>query len=254
MVADDQNEPLGGHTIVVTGAASGIGLAVTRRCVAQGAHVVMLDRDDSQLDAATAGLGESTSTAVVDVTDEAGIATAFEALGAVTGLVNCAGIMTPGDVTTVTPAGFARCLEVNLTGTFLMTRAAVPHLGATGGSIVNIASVAGLVGIANAVAYCAAKGGVLGMTRALSADLAPSGIRVNAVCPGTVRTPLIDEAMRQRGGGDLDAGIAATVPKYPLGRLGTPDEIAAVVAFLLSDDAAFMTGAIIAADGGMTSV
>jgi NAD(P)-dependent dehydrogenase (short-subunit alcohol dehydrogenase family) len=146
-------------------------------------------------------------------------------------------------------------MAVNAKGTFLCSRAAAhPMLAAGKGAIVNQASVAGLVGVANFAAYCAAKAAVIGLTRSMSLDLAPRGIRVNAICPGTVYTPLMEPMLRARGDGDLQAGLAKTIVKYPIGRLGTVEDIAAVALFLASDEAAFMTGSIVAADGGMTSI
>jgi len=121
------------------------------------------------------------------------------------------------------------------------------------GSIINQGSVAALVGIANFAAYCAAKGAVVALTRSMSVDLAPRGIRVNAICPGTVYTPLMEPLLRARGQGDVSAGLALTVAKYPIGRLGTPEEIAQVALFLACDDSSFLTGSVITADGGMTS-
>jgi NAD(P)-dependent dehydrogenase (short-subunit alcohol dehydrogenase family) len=122
-----------------------------------------------------------------------------------------------------------------------------------GGAIVNQGSVAALVGIRRFAAYCAAKGAVVSLTRAMALDLAPRGIRVNCICPGTVLTPLMETMITERGNGDFDRGIAMTVEKYPIGRLGAPEEIARVALFLVSDDAAFITGSIHAADGGMTA-
>jgi len=119
--------------------------------------------------------------------------------------------------------------------------------------IVNQGSVAALVGIPNFAAYCAAKGAVVALTRSMAVDLAADGIRVNVLCPGTVYSPLIEPLLVARGDGDFEVGLAKTLVKYPIGRLGTPAEIAQVAVFLASDDASFMTGAVIAADGGMTS-
>jgi NAD(P)-dependent dehydrogenase (short-subunit alcohol dehydrogenase family) len=130
----------------------------------------------------------------------------------------------------------------------------VPHLTtAGGGSIVNQASVAGLIGVRNLAAYCASKGAVISLTRSMALDLAPAGIRVNAICPGAVLTAMMEELMRERGGGDLEAGLAETLVKYPIGRLGSPADIASLAMFLASDAASFMTGSIIAADGGMSA-
>jgi NAD(P)-dependent dehydrogenase (short-subunit alcohol dehydrogenase family) len=147
-----------------------------------------------------------------------------------------------------------RCFAVNAKGTFLCSRVAARSMvAAGGGSIINQGSVAAVVGIANFASYCAAKGAVVALTRSMSVDLAPRGVRVNVICPGTVYTPLMEPMLRARGRGDLAAGLALTTAKYPIGRLGTPDEIAAVALFLASDDSSFLTGSVITADGGMTS-
>jgi NAD(P)-dependent dehydrogenase (short-subunit alcohol dehydrogenase family) len=150
-------------------------------------------------------------------------------------------------------ADWDRCFAVNAKGTFLCSRAAVPALSARGGTIINQGSVAGLVAVPNFAAYCAAKGAVVALTRSMAIDLAPRRIRVNAICPGTVFTPLMEPMLRARGGGDLEAGLAKTVAKYPIGHLGSPEEIARVALFLAGDDSSFLTGSIVTADGGMTA-
>jgi NAD(P)-dependent dehydrogenase (short-subunit alcohol dehydrogenase family) len=157
-------------------------------------------------------------------------------------------------VAEATEEDWDRCFAVNVKGTFLCSKAAIPHLrDAGGGAIVNQGSVAGLVAVPNFAAYCAAKGAVVSLTRSMAIDLAPQRIRVNAICPGTVFTPLMEPMLRARGDGDLDAGLAKTLVKYPIGRLGTPEEIARVALFLSSDESSFMTGSIVTADGGMTA-
>ncbi|MDT4982366.1 MAG: hypothetical protein QOG07_4245, partial [Pseudonocardiales bacterium] len=169
-------------------------------------------------------------------------------------LYNNAGVNSAGSVADAAEDDWDRCFDVNVKGTFLFSRAVVPHLRAAGGgAIVNQGSVAGLVGVPNFAAYCAAKGAVVALTRSMAIDLAPDGIRVNAICPGTVFTPLMEPMLRARGDGDLEAGLAKTVVKYPIGRLGNPEEIARVALFLASDDASFVTGSIVTADGGMTA-
>ena len=248
-----------GRVALVTGGGSGIGQAAARRLAAEGAAVAVVD---VRLDAAEETVGKvaadgGTAIAVeADVTQagqvEAAVAAAVERLGRLDVLYNNAGVNSTGSIVDADEADWDRCLAVNLKSTFLCSRAAVPHLEG-GGAIVNQGSVAALVGVANFAAYCAAKGAVVALTRSMAVDLAPRGIRVNVLCPGTVLTPLMESLIRSRGGGDLDAGLAATVVKYPLGRLGTPEEIAAAAVFLASDDAAFMTGSVVTADGGMTA-
>jgi NAD(P)-dependent dehydrogenase (short-subunit alcohol dehydrogenase family) len=169
-------------------------------------------------------------------------------------LYNNAGVNSSGSVIDATDEDWDRSFAVNAKGTFLCSRAAARLMVQTGGgSIVNQGSVAAVVGVANFASYCASKGAVVALTRSMSVDLAPRGVRVNVICPGTVYTPLMEPMLRARGGGDVAAGLALTVAKYPIGRLGTPEEIAAVALFLASDDSSFLTGSIVTADGGMTS-
>jgi NAD(P)-dependent dehydrogenase (short-subunit alcohol dehydrogenase family) len=185
---------------------------------------------------------------------ESAVARAADELGRLDVLYNNAGVNSTGSVADATEDDWDRCFAVNAKGTFLSSRAAVPHLEeAGGGAIVNQGSVAGLVAVPNFAAYCAAKGAVVALTRSMAIDLAGRRIRVNAICPGTVFTPLMEPMLRARGDGDLEAGLAKTVVKYPIGRLGTPEEIARVALFLASDEASFMTGSIVTADGGMTA-
>jgi len=250
-----------GKAVLVTGAGSGIGRAAALRFAAEGAAVGVLD---VRLDAAeeTAGKvqadGGRALSVAADVGDAAEVGAAVDRVAAELGrldvLYNNAGVSSSGSVVEADEGDWDRCFAVNVKGTFLCSRAAVPHLEAAGGgAIVNQGSVAALVGVANFAAYCAAKGAVVALTRSMAVDLAPKRIRVNVLCPGTVLTPLMESLIRARGGGDLDAGLAATVVKYPLGRLGTPAEIAAAAVFLASDDASFFTGAVITPDGGMTA-
>lgn len=179
---------------------------------------------------------------------------AAETFGGLAVIYNNAGVDSRGSVADATESDWDRCFAVNVKGTFLTSRAAIPHLRkATGASIINQASVAGLVGVGGMAAYGAAKGALVALTRSMAVDLAPMGIRVNVVCPGTVHTPLIEPLLRQRGEGDLERGMKMTTVKYPIGRLGKPEEIAQAALFLASDDASFVTGSVWAVDGGMTA-
>jgi NAD(P)-dependent dehydrogenase (short-subunit alcohol dehydrogenase family) len=252
---------LEGKVAIVTGAGSGIGAAAARLFAAEGARVAVADVRAEAADAVAGEIVASGGEALAvagDVSSDAGaqaiVAAAGDAWGRLDALYNNAGVDATGDVLDVTAEDWDRCFDVNVKGTWLCSKHAIPLMERSGGgAIVNQGSVAALVGIRRFVAYCAAKGAVVSLTRAMALDLAPQGIRVNCVCPGTVLTPLMETMITQRGNGDLDRGIAMTVEKYPIGRLGAPDEIARVALFLVSDDAAFITGSIHAADGGMTA-
>jgi dihydroanticapsin dehydrogenase len=188
-----------------------------------------------------------------DVTDEAAVVGAFAAasakLGRLDGLVAAAGIGSEGGDCVETPLElWQQLLAVNLTGVFLSVRAAVPELRRNGrGSIVLIASQLGLVGTTKSPAYCASKGGVIALARALALDHAHEDIRVNVVCPGPVETPMFAASS---GPANLNTLLDSSIP---LGRLGQPHEIAATIAFLLSDESSFLTGSVVAADGGWTA-
>jgi NAD(P)-dependent dehydrogenase (short-subunit alcohol dehydrogenase family) len=251
---------LTGKVALVTGGASGIGEAAVRLFAAEGAAVAVLDRDAVGAQMTVKSLGDVAAVALgADVTDQNGVRAAVEQavaeLGRLDVVYNNAGVATFAPVADVTRTDWELCFAVNVTGSLFCIQAALPHLRAAGGgSIVNQSSVSALVGIPGLAAYSAAKGALVSMTRALAAELAPEGIRVNAICAGTVDTPMARPLLALRGGGDLEAGIAATVTRYPIGRLGTPADIARAALFLASDESSFVTGAVLTADGGMTAV
>lgn len=253
------SERLEGKVALVTGAGSGIGRAAALRFAAEGAAVGVLDlRSEAAAD--TAALIVKDGGRAVAVTADVSVARQVSEavdqvaaeLGTIHVLYNNAGIDSAGSVAVADEDNWDLALAVNAKGTFLVSKATLGHM--EGGSIINQCSVAGLVGIPNFAAYCAAKGAVIALTRSMAVDLAPRGIRVNVICPGTVYTPLMEPMLRARGDGDLQAGLAKTLLKYPIGRLGTPEEIANVALFLASDEASFMTGSVITPDGGMTAI
>ena len=241
---------LKGRAIVVTGGAQGIGLAISQRLLHSGASVALWDIDDKQLAAAAdqlAALG-MVSTHRVELTDERAVAGAcaqtLEHHGKIDGLVNNAGI-TGGNAPTweLDPATWRRVLEVNLVAPYLCCRAVVPHmLGRGAGRIVNIASVAGKEGNPNASHYSASKAGVIALTKSLAKEVATKGILVNAITPAVARTAMFEQMTQ--------AHIDYMLGKIPMGRFVEVDEIAAMVAWLCSDDCSFSTGAVFDITGG----
>jgi NAD(P)-dependent dehydrogenase (short-subunit alcohol dehydrogenase family) len=233
---------LNGRSILITGAASGIGRRTAELFAAEGAALTLLDLKGEAV-AEIAGKTRSLAVAA-DVTQEAPVAHAVEqaaaAMGGIDGVVNAAGIVVYGSVLEVGVAAWQRVLDVNLTGTYIVVRCCLPWLlKAASATIVNIASGQGLLpNTPNTTAYAASKGGVVNLTRALAAELAPS-IRVNSVCPGLVDTP-------------MTAGLERDVSRYALERMADPLEIAQAILFLTSAESSFVTGAALAVDGGRT--
>ena len=243
---------LRGRRVLVTGAASGIGLAVARLFLSEGAKVAMLDRDE----AALAKTGADGATALVcDVADErqvrATVAQAVAALGGLDGVVNSAGIDLMRPFYQMTAAEWARVMAVDLTGPMLVCHAALPALKQAGrGTIVNIASGAALRPLEHRTAYCAAKAGLVMFGKTLAVDLAAEHIRVNAICPGIVDTPLFRSSWT--GAADPEAELARILERYVIKRPGEPEEIAQAALYLTSDESSFVTGAALAVDGGRT--
>ena len=242
-------------TALVTGSAAGIGFAIARRLAREGHHVVCVDRAPTITEATNtidAELGrKATQPELLDVRNETDVNALVERVvgqhGAIDILVNNAGLIRGGpdfDVTKTTLAQWQKVLDVNLTGAFLMCRAVVPSMRTRGwGRIVNIASRAGRTGVAEGgLHYSASKAGLIGMTRTLAMQCAPQAITANCVAPGRVTTAMTRVA--------APAVAQAALQRIPLGREASPDEIAGVVAFLCSDDGAYVTGAVIDANGG----
>lgn len=243
-----------GKTALITGAASGMGAATAREFRAAGGQVVIVDRNDD-LAAQVAGEIDAGPPVVGDVSDPAfctrAVNAALERHGRLDVLVNAAGIIVRADALGTTDAQWQRVMNVNVNGVFFMSRAAITPMKQQGhGAIVNFGSIWGGVGAAGVVAYCASKGAVHQITRAMALDHARDGIRINAVCPGEVNTPMLASERSQPVTAELMQQIAASVPA---GRLAEPVEIARVVLFLASDAASYMTGAMVNVDGGYTA-
>jgi NAD(P)-dependent dehydrogenase (short-subunit alcohol dehydrogenase family) len=243
------------RVILVTGAASGIGRATAQRLASEGASILCADRNMAGAEETAAGLDGKGTAWLLDVIDpascDAAVAETIRRYGRVDVLANIAGIGSFGHVAEIDDAAWQQVISVNLTGVFQMMRACLPHLVEGRGNIVNISSAAGLVGVPYAVAYSASKSGVVGLTKSVAVEYATRGVRVNAICPGAVNTPLI------AGGFDaidnLEAHLFQRLTPL-LGAMAEPEDIAAAVAFLGSDDARFVTGATLAVDGGQTAI
>jgi 2-keto-3-deoxy-L-fuconate dehydrogenase len=235
-----------GRRALVTGAGSGIGEAVARGLHAEGADVVLADAVGERVEALAGELGERTRALTLDVREEEGVA---GAMGDLDVLVNVAGVGSTTNAPDTPLEVWENVFAVNARGTFLCCKHAIPGMVERGGgAIVNIASVAGLIGLPNRAAYCASKGAVIALTRALAIDHVRQGVRVNAVCPGTVDSPWVRRLVE-----DVGESLDALRARQPMGRLGTTEEIARAVLYLASDDAAFVTGSGLVIDGGLTA-
>lgn len=230
----------------ITGAASGIGFATARRLQRDGWDVVAIDIDGDGLD----GYDDAH---VLDLRDRDAIVATFDRIGPIDALVNDAGVGFAATTVDTTDDQWDTMLAINLTAMFHTTRAVLPGMiERGGGSIVNLSSVAGVVGVRNRAGYCATKGGVIAFTRAVAADHAHQGIRANAICPGTVATEWIGKILADAA--DPNATRAAMEARQLDGRMGSPEEVAAGIAFLLSEDGRFVNGSAWVMDGGMTAV
>jgi NAD(P)-dependent dehydrogenase (short-subunit alcohol dehydrogenase family) len=239
--------------VLVTGAASGIGRATVERLASEGARIACLDVQPEAVEESAkiaAQTGTEAFGRVCDVSDEAQVDAAVgactERFGRLDALCNVAGILRFSHTHELSLEAWRRIQSVNLDGTFLMCRAALPHLVESGGNIVNVSSTAALAGLPYGAAYGASKGGVLGLTRALAVEYGKQGVRCNAVCPGSVKTPMTS------GGAGLpkDADMKLIMRQMPLDKPRGPETVAALIAFLASDDAAHVNGEDILVDGG----
>jgi 2-keto-3-deoxy-L-fuconate dehydrogenase len=241
---------LSSRTAIVTAAGAGIGRATAERLRDEGARVWALDRD-----AAALAEIEGVEAVTVDLLDPAAVAALPERIGTVDVLANIAGFVAAGDVLTGSEADWALSFDLNVHAMYRMIRAFLPGMVAQGrGAIVNMASIASSVkGIPNRCAYGASKGAVVGLTKAVAADFVGRGIRCNCICPGTVDTPSLRQRVAEQaaaGGVAIAEAEAAFVARQPMGRLGDAAEIAALFAYLASDEAGFTTGAVHVIDGG----
>jgi NAD(P)-dependent dehydrogenase (short-subunit alcohol dehydrogenase family) len=241
---------LNGKTALITGGSSGLGAAMARRFVAEGASVVIADIDDAGGEALAAELGAKARYIHLDVTQEADWAAAFAGLDTVECVINNAGITTAGNIEQVTLEQFRHEFEIDVVGVFLGCKYAVAAMKERGGSIINMSSLAGIRANADLVAYNGAKAAVAHMTKSIAAHCGKSGygIRCNSIHPGVIRTPILDKVLAQVP--NPDEVYAGWVAVHPIGRIGTPEEIAAIAVYLASDESGFTTGAEFRIDGG----
>lgn len=250
---------LEGRSALVTGGGTGIGAATARRFAAEGAHVVVLGPEREPLEQVAAEIG---GVAVVgDAADAATVRQAVEAAagarGGLDALVTCAGGEGFGALLDIDEADWDRHMRINLTTAVVSTREALPALLERGGSVVVVASVAGLTAGGNIAVYTTAKTALLGFVRSIATDYGPQGVRANAVCPGWTRTRMVEPILQQTAderGVPFDAIYDRVNAGVPLRRMADPSEIAAVNLFLASDDASFVTGSVLVADGGQSAV
>jgi 2-keto-3-deoxy-L-fuconate dehydrogenase len=242
----DMTKKLQSKTVLITGAAAGIGRATVEMFVAEGARVIATDRDLQAMDGLNADRRQ------LDVTDAGAVATMAKALGRVDVLFNCAGFVESGTVLDNNEAEWLKSFEINVFAMARMIRAFLPAmLEGGGGSIINVASVSGSIkGIPNRCIYGASKAAVIGLTKSVAADFVTRGIRCNCVCPGTVDSPSLQQRLTDTG--DYEAARKAFTARQPMGRLGTAREIAGIVLYLASDEGAFCTGQNFVVDGGIT--
>ncbi len=241
---------LHGKTALVTAAGQGIGRASALAMAREGASVLATDVNAQALaELSEAGL----QTRVLDVRDPASIAAAVAAAGPVDVLFNCAGFVAAGTILDCDEDQWAFSLDLNMTAMYRMCRAFLPGMLAGGsGSIINMASVASsVIAAPNRFVYGATKAGVIGLTKAIAADFITKGIRCNAICPGTVESPSLDQRLRDTG--DYEAARAAFIARQPIGRIGKSEEIAALVVYLASDESSYTTGVAHVIDGGWSN-
>jgi 2-keto-3-deoxy-L-fuconate dehydrogenase len=251
MTTNSEPFRLDGKVALVTGGASGIGEATCRELSRAGASVLIADLALEKAEALAATL-EKAKALHLDVTSQSSIDAALKVVPTLDILVNNAGIANVGDITKVEPDDFDRVMNVNVRSVYLMTRSFLPLLLASHGSIVNIGSVAGMVGIKQRFAYCTSKGAILAMSKQLAVEYAKE-LRVNCICPGTVHTPFVDGYLEKYHAHEKEKVMAELDARQPVGRMGKPEEVASMVRYVCSKEAAFMTGSWLTLDGGWTA-
>ena len=250
---------LGGKVAVVTGGGSGIGRAISTLFGAQGAHVVVVDLDGQSAEAAAAAItavGGSADAAPCDVSDAAQVKAAFDMIVGRTRrldiLINNAGVAHVGNIERTPEDEFDRLYRINVKGVYLCSQAAVPVMVRQGGGVIlNMASIVSFIGVADRFAYAMSKGAVLSMTKSVAIDYVKQNVRCNCICPARIRTPFVDGFVKKNYPGREEAVLQELAEYQPMGRMGSPEEVAYLALYLCSDEASFVTGQAYPLDGGV---